>query len=232
MGITPATAALLHLADGRFPAGGHAHSGGMEEAVADGRVRGLGSLEPFLRGRLWTVGRAEAAVSAAACVEAVRPAPDWAGLDAEAAARCPSVALRRSSRALGRGLLRAAASAWPGEWAHRLRDAVPDGPLAPMVLGAACAAAGVTPAGAALVGAHGAITAPAGAAVRLLGLDPFEVAAVVAGLGVEIDEVTADVSGLVAVTDRDWATLPAGTAPLIEIGAELHAAWEVRLFAS
>jgi urease accessory protein len=232
MGITPATAALLHLADGRFPAGGHAHSGGMEEAVADGRVRGLGSLESFLRGRLWTVGRAEAAVSAAACVEAVRPVPDWAGLDAEAAARCPSVALRRSSRALGRGMLRAAAAAWPGEWAHRLRDAGPDGPLAPMVLGAAGAAAGVTPAGAALVGAHGAITAPAGAAVRLLGLDPFEVAAVVAGLGAEIDEITADVSGLVAVTGRDWSTLPAGTAPLIEIGAELHAAWEVRLFAS
>jgi urease accessory protein len=232
MGVTPATAALLHLADGRFPAGGHAHSGGMEEAVADGRVLGLGSLESFLRGRLWTAGRADAAVGAAACVEAVRPAPDWAGLDAEAAARCPSVALRRSSRALGRGVLRAAAAAWPGEWAHTLRDAVPDGPLAPVVLGAAGAAAGVAPAGVALAAAHGAVTAPAGAAVRLLGLDPFEVAAVVARLGAEVDQIAADSSDLVAGVGRDWATLPAGTAPLIEIGAELHAAWEVRLFAS
>jgi urease accessory protein len=232
MGVTPATAALLHLADGRFPAGGHAHSGGMEEAVADGRVRGLGSLESFLRGRLWTVGRADAAVSAAACAEAVRPAPDWAGLDAEAAARCPSSSLRWSSRALGRGMLRAAAAAWPGEWEHPLRDAVPDGPLAPVVLGAAGAAAGVTPDGVALVGAHGAVTAPAGAAVRLLGLDPFAVVAVVARLGAEIDAIAADVAGVVAGIGRDWAALPAGTAPLIEIGAELHAAWEVRLFAS
>lgn len=29
--------ALLILADGRFPAGGHAHSGGMEAAVASDR---------------------------------------------------------------------------------------------------------------------------------------------------------------------------------------------------
>ena len=29
---------LLLLADGRFPAGGHAHSSGLEAAVAAGRV--------------------------------------------------------------------------------------------------------------------------------------------------------------------------------------------------
>ncbi|MET7801807.1 urease accessory protein UreF, partial [Streptomyces decoyicus] len=31
-------AALFVLADGRFPAGGHAHSGGAEAAVAAGRI--------------------------------------------------------------------------------------------------------------------------------------------------------------------------------------------------
>lgn len=31
-------AALLVLADGRFPAGGHAHSGGAEAAVRAGRI--------------------------------------------------------------------------------------------------------------------------------------------------------------------------------------------------
>ncbi|MEU7048105.1 urease accessory protein UreF, partial [Streptomyces eurythermus] len=31
-------AALLVLADGRFPAGGHAHSGGAEAAVKAGRI--------------------------------------------------------------------------------------------------------------------------------------------------------------------------------------------------
>jgi urease accessory protein len=227
-------AALLQLADGRFPAGGHAHSGGMEEAVAGGRVRDLGTLEAFLRGRLWTVGRSDAAIGAAACAEAHLPAPAWAALDAEAAARCPSAALRRTSRTLGRGLLRAAATAWPGAWAASLRVALPEGPLMPVVLGAAAAAGGVDAPGAALAGAYGAVTAPAGAAVRLLGLDPLEVAAAIARLAPEIDAVAgvAGVAGLAACRGRDWSALPAGSAPLTDIGAEHHAAWEVRLFAS
>ncbi|MDF3148653.1 urease accessory protein UreF, partial [Streptomyces sp. T21Q-yed] len=49
-------AALLVLADGRFPAGGHAHSGGAEAAVKAGRITGAASLEDFCRGRLHTTG--------------------------------------------------------------------------------------------------------------------------------------------------------------------------------
>ncbi|MGB8940173.1 MAG: urease accessory protein UreF, partial [Streptomyces sp.] len=48
--------ALLVLADGRFPAGGHAHSGGAEEAVKAGRITGAASLGEFCRGRLHTTG--------------------------------------------------------------------------------------------------------------------------------------------------------------------------------
>jgi hypothetical protein len=44
-------AALLVLADGRFPAGGHAHSGGAEEAVKAGRITGAESLEGWGRRR-------------------------------------------------------------------------------------------------------------------------------------------------------------------------------------
>ncbi|OUC94863.1 urease accessory protein UreF, partial [Streptosporangium minutum] len=47
-------AALLVLADGRFPAGGHAHSGGAEAAVTAGRVHDVASLREFCRGRLHT----------------------------------------------------------------------------------------------------------------------------------------------------------------------------------
>ncbi|RQX44658.1 urease accessory protein UreF, partial [Micromonospora chalcea] len=39
------------LADGRFPAGAHAHSGGLEAAAAAGRVTDLATLEAFLAGR-------------------------------------------------------------------------------------------------------------------------------------------------------------------------------------
>ncbi|MGW1273782.1 hypothetical protein ACWD5A_34950, partial [Streptomyces sp. NPDC002491] len=46
---TVTRAALLVLADGRFPAGGHAHSGGAEEAVKAGRITGAAGLEAFCR---------------------------------------------------------------------------------------------------------------------------------------------------------------------------------------
>jgi urease accessory protein len=62
--------AALLLSDSRFPAGGHAHSGGVEPAVSAGTVADLGSLEAFLRGRLRTAGLVAAAVAAAACARA------------------------------------------------------------------------------------------------------------------------------------------------------------------
>ena len=46
----------LLLGDSRFPAGGHAYSGGVEPAVTAGTVTDLDSLEWFLRGRLRTAG--------------------------------------------------------------------------------------------------------------------------------------------------------------------------------
>ncbi|MGD0698839.1 MAG: urease accessory UreF family protein [Trebonia sp.] len=59
--------AALLLGDSRFPAGGHAHSGGVEPAVTAGTVTDLVSLEAFLRGRLRTAGLVAAGLSAAAC---------------------------------------------------------------------------------------------------------------------------------------------------------------------
>jgi urease accessory protein len=227
------SAALLLLTDGRLPSGGHAHSGGVEEAVTDGRVHDVASLEQFLLGRLWTVGHSEAALSAAAAGEATAPVPRWHELDAEAAARCPSPAARRASRAMGRGLLRAASAAWPGPWAAPLRAAAPDGPMSPVVIGAAAHAAGAGVADAALAAAHGAVTGPAAAAVRLLALDPLAVAGVLARLAADVDEVAAGANRAArAAGDGGWRALPAGSAPLIDAGAERHATREVRLFAS
>src|SRR5256885_14967166 len=100
--------ALLLLADGRFPGGGHAHSGGLEPAVADGAVYDLVSLESFLAGRLLTTGEVDAWLAAAACAGA-----DPLALDAEADAPCPSAPLPPTSRPLGRGLRRAAAASRP-----------------------------------------------------------------------------------------------------------------------
>lgn len=60
-------AALLLLTDSRLPAGGHAHSGGAEEAVRIGAITGEDDLARFLRGRLSTAGLVTAALAAAAC---------------------------------------------------------------------------------------------------------------------------------------------------------------------
>ena len=60
----------LVLSDARFPAGGHAHSGGVEPAVTAGTVTDLASLDLFLRGRLRTAGMVAAGLAAAACARA------------------------------------------------------------------------------------------------------------------------------------------------------------------
>ena len=104
--------ALLLLADSRFPAGAHAHSGGLEAAAAAGRVHDAESLHEFLAGRLHTGALLAAAFAAAAC-QADR-AETLAELDHEHDVRLVSPALRQASRRLGRQLLRAARTAWPG----------------------------------------------------------------------------------------------------------------------
>jgi urease accessory protein len=111
LGERGVSGAALLLSDSRFPAGGHAHSGGVEPAVTAGTVCDLASLEVFLRGRLRTAGLVAAGLAAAACARA--DAEPWGSLDAEADARTPSPAQRAASRRQGRALLRAARVAWP-----------------------------------------------------------------------------------------------------------------------
>lgn len=221
-GRTLPVGALL-LADARLPAGDHAHSGGVEAAVADGRVADLDTLAAFLRGRLWTVGLTEAGLVAAAA----GPAPDWGRLDTECSARIPSPTLRQVSRALGRQLLRVARRTWPAPCWARLESCHGDGPHRPLVAGAAAGAAGLSATDAALVAAYGSVAVPATAALRLLGLDPYAVSAALADLGDDLRQVAA-----LAATGGDLADLPAAAAPVIEQAAERHDAQEGRLFAS
>src|SRR4051812_41083519 len=179
-------ATLLVLADGRLPAGGHAHSAGLEAAVAAGRVTDLPSLAGFLRGRLATSGVVAAAFAAAACAraaEAVRDPRAWAEeLDAGMDARTPSPALRKASRSQGRALLRAGRAMWPV-------PAIGREPHQPVALGAVAAAAGLGPHDVAVAAAYGTLTGPATAAVRLLGLDPYGAHTLLARLADECDRI-------------------------------------------
>ncbi|MFD8999645.1 urease accessory protein UreF [Streptomyces sp. NPDC059582] len=222
------TGALLVLADGRFPAGGHAHSGGAEAAVRAGRITGAASLEDFARGRLHTAGLVAAGLAAAAALGV-----DPVELDAAADARTPSPALRVAARKLGRQLMRAARSAWPSAELDALAREFPKGAHQPVVLGLVARAAGLAAVDAAYCAAYESVGGPATATVRLLSLDPFDATAVLARLAPELDRV-ADraVEAARRVLDDGVEALPAASAPLLEISAEAHAAWPVRLFAS
>ncbi len=221
-------AALLILADGRFPAGGHAHSGGVEAAVASGTVRDALGLEEFCRGRLHTVGLAAAALAAAAAA-----GYDPLALDEAADARTPAPALREVARRLGRQMMRAARATWPSTDLNALAHARPRGAHQPIVLGLAARAAGLTPLDAAHAAAYENTSGPATAAVRLLSLDPFQATAVLARLARELDQVADRAARAAARTQTEGtAALPSASAPLLDITAQQHADWPVRLFAS
>lgn len=215
---------LLLLADGRLPAGGHAHSGGVETAVATGRVSDICSLEAFLSGRLATAGFSAAGLAAAAC-SLTHP---WVALDAEADARTPSPALREVSRKQGRQLVRTARALWPGPILEELVENIP-APHHPVAMGASAASAGLEPLDAAKAAVFNAVTGPATAAVRLLGLDPVSVHALLARMAPEMDEAA---HRAVRAADGPLVELPCPGSVLLDLYAQQHAASEVRLFAS
>ena len=222
----------LALADSRFPGGGHAHSGGLEEAAARHLVSTEDDLPGFLLGRLRTAGEL-AAVFAAAAAHAARhgaAAEFWARLDAELDARTPSAAQREASRAQGSGTGRAVNAALSALSA--LSAAFTARPHHPIVLGAAIGLGGGQPVDAALTAAYLSVSGPASAAVRLLGLDPFAVNGAVLALS---DELRAVAERAATTATLDPAELPAPGAPGLDLLAEAHKrkhAKEVRLFAS
>jgi urease accessory protein len=216
-----ALAALLLLADGRLPSGGHVHSGAAEAAVAAGQISDVSSLAAFLRLRLDTVGRVAAGLAAAACA-----GDDPGRLDAQADARTPVPALRRASRAQGRSLLRVACAAWPSP-SYAGLGARPHHGIA---LGVVADVAGCSPVEAATLAATSTISGPAWAALRLLGLDPGAVQTALASLAPSVDEVARTSVAMFGIS------LPADSSPVLDLLAARHAArvdqGQVTLFAS
>lgn len=211
--------ALLFLADGRFPDGTHAHSYGLEAAVAAGRVRNTSDLADYVTCRLWTVGRTDAA---AARMAAAGVNPD--ALDSAWCVRTPSEVARATSRALGRSLARTAKKLVP-DYPIGLADGTPA--VQPVAFGMVAAAIGCDPDEAALASAHGTAATLSASGLRLLSLDPFDVSAVLHRLRAEIEGVATSTIGLGAPDD-----LPHASTPFAEIDVEHQSVMTARLFRS
>lgn len=218
--------ALLLLSDGRLPAGGYAHSGGLESAIALGRVRDLEDLEKFLIGRASTSGAVAAAFAAATCSACHTGRLDTVSLlDLEFRARTPSPALRGVSEILGRQLLRAMSAIT----SHDLLQRLPTRLNHPVAFGAAAAMLDLDPLAAARGMLHETITGPAISVVKLQSVDPFDAHRVLVRLIPLLDEL----AGSAAVyADSDPTEMPSYSSPMSDLIAEHHAVREVRLFAS
>jgi urease accessory protein len=217
-------AVALLLADSRFPAGGYAHSLGLEQAVTEGL--GPDGVARFMAARLRLVAGPEAALSVAA-LRAAHDDDALAALDDEHGARCPSPVLRDVARRLGAQLLRSAATAWPDPALARYRRASAATPR-PVALGVVGAAAGLRAVELATVALYDDAATVAAAALKLLGLDPAQTARWLVQLAPEI----AAAARTVAADERPLDAQPAPAAPGLELAAARHAALQERLFVS
>jgi len=228
--MTEAWLATLQFADGLFPAGGFAHSLGLETYAQDGVVRDWAGVEAFVAAHLeGSAGPADAvAVTAAVRLASAADVTGWIALDERLEAMKPVPETREASRQMGRQTLRVAAALGADEVLDALARAVGDG-LAPghhaSVFGAALGRAGVEPEVAATAYLHSTAALLVGAALRLIALGQLDGQRVLAAMRPRIARLAA-----AAATARPadmWSFTPG-----LELAGLRHAALEARLFRS
>ena len=221
------TIAALLVTDGRLPVGGHAHSAGLEPAVRAGLSDD--DVPGYLRARLTTVGRVEAAATvlshrwAAGAETADGDLPRT--LQAELLARTPSAPMREASGQLGRGLARLVARLWPRAPAVRGLRALDGEPQRPVALGVATALTGMDERGAARACLYDDAQTVAAAALKLLPVDPLDPVGWLLASAPAVEAVIEE-----AVTVTVPAALPAVTAPQIEAWSLAHQHTRRRIF--
>ncbi len=210
---------LMLLADARLPTAGHTQSAGLEPAVVDG-LRSH-DVADYIDLRLRTVTRVEAATAVVA-LHHLRQGHRVADVEVAWAARTPSAAMRATSYAMGRAQLRIVRRLWPS---HPSVVALEGRAPRAIVLAVAADAAGLNPVALARLVGYDDVQTVASAALKLLPLDPAEVAAWVLAALPRVDEVAVDVAHLI-----EPSGIPASGAPQIEAWAEAHAQADRRLF--
>ncbi|MEE4024608.1 urease accessory UreF family protein [Gordonia sp. PKS22-38] len=207
-------AMMLTLADSRLPVGGHVHSGGVEQAIADRVVVDAASLATFVHRRIATSGLVAASVAAAVADGTL----EVADAQQETDARTPSAAARRASYAQGRGMLRLARRLWPD---HDWSPHAPQTHL-PVISGSVGRVSRLSGFHTALVLVYTTMSGAATAGQRLLALDPADVAVVIADLGGECERIAA----AAAVELADLSD------PTLDVFAERHERRDMPLFVS
>jgi urease accessory protein len=210
---------MMLLADARLPVAGHTQSGGLEPAIRGG----LRDVPAYMRTRLSTVTRVEAATAVVA-LHHLRQGLPLPGVELAWAARTPSLAMRRTSRAQGKALLRLARRVWPDAPAFTVLG---DLPSRAVVLSATAATCGLGPLSLARLVGYDDVQTVAAAALKLLPLDPADVACWVHDALPGVEALSLEVAGLV-----DPTHIPAAGAPQIEAWAEAHARTTRRLFSA
>jgi urease accessory protein len=213
----------MQLADSAFPAGGFAHSAGMEAASQLGEIAD-GGVERFVREAVWQAGFGSLPV-----VGEVHREPSRVGLvEAVYDAFLTGVVSNRASRTQGRAFVSAAARSFGGAAVEGLHDDVRErrllGHHAPL-FGAVAATLGVPRGDALAVWMHVTLRGLLSAAVRLGLAGAHEAQAIQRSMAPLLDRVVAECGelGVEAV---------AQTAPRLEIAASQHDHLYSRLFQS
>jgi urease accessory protein len=221
---------LLQFSDGLFPAGGYAHSFGLETCVQSGQVKNAEGVASFLRAYLQSSAAPTDAV-AALCARRAARANDLTAclrLDEMLDALKPAAELRESSRQMGRQTLRVlkelSAHEFVASFAANVEsEATPS--HHPVVFGIAAAISGWPPQQTASAFLHSTSVMIVGASLRLLPLGQLAGQRMLWGTG---KLVAALAESIQSNTEEDmWSFTPE-----LEIAAMRHESLDARLFRS
>ncbi len=222
---------LLQWCDSFFPAGGYAHSFGLEEAVRDGAIRDGERLFGWIRAKLiHSVFPGESVLLRAAYQAALRKdLHSLSRFDEEGMAMRLPMEFREGSRAMGRRWIQMTADLYPTSWTKACLEALGEGRLRgdPAVAFALAGVAAGRPLVPTLIGyVYGVASGQVSAGLRLLPIGQTEGQRILQRLWGELTE------SRIKEIFSDPLPAPASFLPAAEIRGMRHETAEMRLFQS